>query len=671
MFALPVSWREDLTPEQREVAKHGESPLVVMAGAGTGKTRALVARVAALLEAGVPPGRILLLTFTRRAADDMVARAIALSGGTGADRPHGGTFHAVAHRHVAAHAEQLGLPTGFSLLDPSSAVDLMDLLRAEHGMVGTRTRFPRPTTLLEIYSRAVNHQRPLRQIVPTAYPWCEPHLEPMSELFRHFTERKRQGAVLDFDDLLLYWRALLQAPSVGPSLAGRYSHVLVDEYQDVNPLQVDLVRLLAPAGRGLTVVGDEGQAIYGFRGSEPDDLRKLVASYPEARAIRLDRNFRSSQQILDLANRLRPDQGGDGHIELLADRPGGNRPTLLRCYDAASEARAVVERVLSAYEAGTALREQAVLVRAGHHSDLIELELSVRHVPYRKYGGLRFLEAAHVKDLLAALRLVEHGHDEVAWYRLLRLHRHVGPTRARELTQLVRPAEDDALARWPDLVAAAPPACRGPLSTTFARLMEAREQETPGARVELAVAALRPVIEARYDDARVRLGDLERLVAAAGGATDFGTWLAELTLDPPISTGDLAHEPELDEDYLVISTIHSAKGLEWSVVHLPQLVDGFMPIDMAMGEPGGLEEEHRLFYVAVTRARDELHLSAPLRMPHRRFGRDDRHSYAPITRFLDGPVLGLLSVSEEARPETAVIPLGEDRPVVDLDPLWA
>ena len=671
MFVFSASWREDLTPDQRAVAEHGESPLVVMAGAGTGKTRALVARVAALLEGGVAPGRILLLTFTRRAADDMVARAVALSGSTGADRPHGGTFHAVAHRHVAAHAEQLGLPTGYSLLDPSSAVDLMDLLRAEHGMVGTRTRFPRPTTLLEIYSRAVNHQRPLREIVPRAYPWCEAHLEPMSELFRHFTERKRRGALLDFDDLLLYWRALLQAPSVGPSLAARFSHVLVDEYQDVNPLQVDLVRLLAPAGRGLTVVGDEGQAVYGFRGSEPDDLRKLVASYPEARAIRLDRNFRSSQQILDLANRIRPDQGDDGHLELVADRAGGTRPTLLRCYDAASEARAVVERVLAAYEAGTALRDQAILVRAGHHSDLIEVELSVRHVPYRKYGGLRFLEAAHVKDLLAALRLVEHGHDEVAWYRLLRLHRHVGPTRARELTQLVRPADDDALARWPDLVAAAPPACRGPLSTTFGRLMEARDQETPGARVELAVAALRPVIEARYDDARARLGDLERLVGAAGAATDFGTWLAELTLDPPISTGDLAHEPELDEDYLVISTIHSAKGLEWSVVHLPQLVDGFMPIDMALGEPGGLEEEGRLFYVAVTRARDELHLSAPLRMPHRRFGRDDRHSYAPLSRFLDGPVLGLLSVSEEARPETAVLALGEDRPVVDLDPLWA
>ena len=670
MFAIPEPWLRDLDGDQRAVAAHGEEPLIVMAGAGTGKTRALVGRVAALIARDVPPSRILLLTFTRRAAEDMVARAVALTNSTAGERPVGGTFHSVAHHHLAAHAASLGLPTGFGLLDPSSAADLMDLLRVEHGMSGNGTRFPRPTTLVDIYSRAINQQRPLRQLVPAEFPWCEPHLEAMAELFRHFTKRKRDGALFDFDDLLLHWRALLEDPTIGPVIVSQFSYVLVDEYQDVNCLQADLIGLLAPGGIGLTVVGDEAQAIYGFRGSDPTELRRRIASHPDTRLIQLRRNFRAPQRLLDLANRVRP---GDGpaRLELVADRPGGPKPVFLRCYDAGSEARAVADGILSAYERGVPLRQQAVLVRAGHHSDLIELELSVRRVPYRKYGGLRFLEAAHVKDLMAALRLVHNAHDEVAWYRILRLHRHIGPSRARDLVTLVDPTSGDSLIRWPELVAAAPPQSRLELTASLRGLQSAREQTAPGPLAEAVLGVLRPLVEARYEDARVRLTDLDRLVASAYVADEVEAWLAELTLDPPAGTGDLAHDPHLDDDYVVISTIHSAKGLEWANVYLPQLLDGFLPLDMALHEPEGLEEERRLFYVAVTRAREELFLYAPLRMPHRRFGLDDRHHYAPISRFLDDQALATIEVREEQRKVPVLAQIADGKPAVDLDPLWA
>jgi DNA helicase II / ATP-dependent DNA helicase PcrA len=671
MFAQEAAWDEGLDESQLAVATHGDGPLLVVAGAGTGKTRALTSRLACLLDRGVPPDRILLLTFTRRAADDMLTRARDLVGARRDERPQGGTFHAVAHRHIAAYAEVLSLPKGFGVLDPAGACDLMDLLRNDHDLTGTAARFPRSSTLVDIYSRCINTQRPLRDVVPSEYPWCAPHADVIGALFRDFTARKRSSALLDFDDLLLYWRALLRHEDLGPHLAARFRFVLVDEYQDVNSLQVDIVRLLAPEGKGLTVVGDEAQAIYGFRGSDPRHLRHLVRSYPGATTVQLERNFRSKQSVLDVANVLRPLADGEPELRLHSDRGAGPRPTLNRRYDAASEARAIVDRILESYERGVHLRQQAVLVRAGHHSDLIEIELSVRKVPYRKYGGLRFLEAAHVKDFVCAARLLDNSSDEVAWYRILRLHRNIGPTRAKALLEAVRPSDADALSRWPELVAAAPPHTRTDLAASLSGLLGARSNTTCGERAAAVVRAIRPLLEGRYDDARARVGDLERLADTATGVEDLPAWLADLTLDPPMSSGDLAGPPHLDEDYLVISTIHSAKGLEWSHVHVPHVVDGAIPIDMALSTPEGLEEERRLFYVAVTRARDELHLYAPLRMPHHRFAGNDRHSFAPLSRFITDDVRATLEVVEEKPQKMLVEALAAQPLVVDLDPLWS
>ncbi len=669
MFDL-ATWDDGLDEAQMTVATHGHQPLVVMAGAGTGKTRALTARVACLLQRGTPAERILLLTFTRRAADEMLARATALARLAGPQRPRGGTFHAVAHRYISAYAEALGLPKGFSVLDPAEACDLMDLMRGSHNLTGGEVRFPRSATLVEIYSRCINTGTPVSDVVPLEYPWCQPHLGAISDLFRAFTVRKRESAILDFDDLLLYWRALLNQEGWASRPPDRFDYVLVDEYQDVNGLQVDIVRGLTLEGRGLAIVGDEAQAIYGFRGSASSQLRELVLSYPGASTIRLERNFRSRQPILDVANALRP--AGDGaQVSLFSDRHDGKIPRLVRCHDAPSEARAIADSILEAYEGGTPLRQQAVLVRAGHHSDLVEVELSARKVPFRKYGGLRFLEAAHVKDFVAAARLLDNGHDELAWYRLLRLHDRIGPSGARALVEVARGATEDPLGHWPEMVASAPALARTALSVSLDALATARSQTGPGPRAEAVLRAVRPLVAGRYADAAVRLGDLERLVAAATGADDLAAWLAELTLDPPVSTGDMAGPPHLDEDYVVISTVHSAKGLEWSIVHVPQVVDGRIPIDMALSSRAGLEEERRLFYVAVTRASDVLHLYAPLRMPHHRRAKDDRHSYAALSRFIDDEVAAVLQVVELA-PERPAIGSGWLEEVkVDLDSLWA
>jgi DNA helicase-2/ATP-dependent DNA helicase PcrA len=496
-------------------------------------------------------------------------------------------------------------------------------------------------------------------LIKTEFGWVQPHVDAVMDLFRAYVTRKRDRGMLDFDDLLLAWRGLLRDPVIGPQIAGRWDHVLVDEYQDVNATQVDIVRALRPGGHGLTVVGDDAQAIYGFRGSDHAHLRALVDGLPGVTVRRLERNFRSHQRLLDLANVVRPSAGGEHRITLHSDR---------------REGRAIVDAVLDAHQNGHRLRDQAVLMRASAHSDLLEVELTARGVPFVKYGGLKFLEAAHVKDFVAAVRLLDNPMDEVAWYRLLRLHDGIGPARARALLRTLadpeRPVDDD---RHAEAVAAAPAMCRVPLAATLQQLAAARAGRRIGERARGCLELLRPLVTARYRDWSVRLGDLERLVGAADQSPDLAAFVAELTLDPPASTSDLAGPPTQDDDYLVLSTVHSAKGLEWPIVHVLHLVDGSFPSDMALAKADGIEEEARLFYVAVTRAADELHLYAPLRMPHHRHARDDRHSMAPISRFLDDAALDTVEVVDLTPPRPAPTPAAAPTRVAlpDLADLWA
>jgi DNA helicase II / ATP-dependent DNA helicase PcrA len=637
-------WADGLDDAQLAAAEHGAGPLVVVAGAGTGKTRTLTARVARLLESGVAPERVLLLTFTRRAAAAMISRATALCGEPEAGRRlWGGTFHAVAHRLVAEHAANLGL-SAVTVLDPGDVVDLLDLLRGGHGLSGTQVRLPTSQTLADVYSRAVNTGRPVREVMGADFPWCVDHAEEIVVLFRAFMARKRHRGLLDFDDLLLCWRALLSDPVVGPRLRARWDWVLVDEYQDVNRIQVDIVTALRPEGVGLTVVGDDAQAIYGFRGASGDHLHELHAGLSDSTLVRLQRSFRSTQPVLDLANVIRPGPVGM-RLLLTADRGGpATRPLLVRCADADSEARGVAEAVLAAQLDGLALREQAVLMRAASHSKTLEVELTVRKIPYVKYGGIRFADTAHVRDLLAALRVAGNPLDELAWYRLVCRHRAIGKASARILVPLL--VDADGAADHAAVVAAAPARARTNLATTLSHLQQAQASTLSRQIVEHCLAAVRPLVRAYYLDWTTRVDDVDRLAATAASRDDLSAFVVDMTLDPASSSADYANQPHRDEDYLTLSTVHSAKGLEWTAVHVIHAVDGAFPSDMALGDEDGLAEEQRLFYVAVTRARDTLTIYTPLRMPTHPTSFHARHVLAKASRFLSDDACAVLEHRE-------------------------
>ena len=686
-------WLNDLTHAQRQAVTHDGGALRVLAGAGTGKTTTLSTRVAWLIATGTQPERILLLTFTRRAARQMLRQTGALVTAAGVDRVGGdaggrvvgGTFHAVAHQTLRRFATTLGLPEGFSVLDPIDAADVMDLVRDEQGHAeATRRRFPRKTLLADLYSAAVNTSRPLSSVVPEIAPWAGDFIEPISEICRGYVRRKRAAGLVDLDDLLLLWRAAVQDDRIGRRLAGSFDHVLVDEYQDVNSLQVDVLSALRRDDSRITAVGDDAQALYSFRAAEPRHILDFDLVFPGATTVVLDTNYRSSQQILNVANAVGADATvGFSAVLRAARSTAGTRPQLVRCADEDAQTDAVCDRILAHRESGVLLHDQAVLVRTAHHSALLELELAARRIPYVKYGGLRFIEAAHVKDLLAAFRLADNPKDVVAWFRLLQLLDGVGPATARRVVAqlgLVDSQEDSSedgnvLQRWPLAAEHLPVAAR----SAAAELVEAiagRVGESVATHAERLRAAIAPLVEVAYQDSGARLADLDVLVSASANVSRLSDVAADHVLDPPRSTSTLAGPPSVDEDWLVISTVHSAKGLEWDVVHLLHVTDGNIPSDMALGSSTGLEEERRVLYVALTRARNTLHIYVPERYHHRQHARDDRHSWAQPSRFLSDSVRAHCDeVAEQGdRPALMVTGLRVDTPdrvSIALDELWS
>ena len=640
---------EHLNPEQLTAARHGEGPLLIVAGAGTGKTMTLAARVASLIERGVRPERILLLTFSRRAAREMVGRAQRLIT-EDAGRVWGGTFHAIGNRLLRLHGRALGLSPDFTVLDQADGADVMNLLRDELGYSSRERRFPRKDMLAAIYSRTVNAGARLGEVLKRHYPWCLDEGEGIRDIFRAYTERKRQQHVLDYDDLLLFWKALATSPTTGPQLAAMFDHVLVDEYQDTNALQADILEGIRPAHgpRNLTVVGDDAQAIYGFRAATVRNILEFPQRFPGGAVIKLERNYRSTPPILAASNAviaLSPQR----HEKMLwSSRDGARRPQLRMCLDEAEQSDAVCRTVLEHREEGVPLKAQAVLFRAAHHSDHLEVELARRNIPFVKYGGLKFLEAAHVKDALAALRILENPYDEVSWFRVLQLPDGMGPASARNLMDTLGVRRDAAaeaaaspLVRFlTEPVAVPKPAAQG-IRDLRAVLADCLDQDAlpPAAQLTRLRSFLEPVIVRAYDSGAARIRDLEQLELLASESATRGQFLADLTLDPPSSTSDLAGPPHLDEDYLILSTIHSAKGLEWDVVHLIHTADGMIPSDLATGDEDEIEEERRLLYVALTRARDALHVSYPQRYYRRPKGLEDPHAYAQRSRFLPDDVI--------------------------------
>ncbi len=626
--------------QRRAVMHRGDAPLLVIAGAGTGKTTTLAHRIAQLVIDGADPRRVLLLTFSRRASQEMVRRAQRVT--RGADLPWAGTFHAIGSRLIRLHAHALALDPGFTVLDRGDAADLLDLVRVDQllrrGLAKGERRFPRKDTCLAIYSRTVNARSSLEAVLDEAYPWCREHAAALRALFGAYVEAKLARHVLDYDDLLLWWWHAMAAPEVAAQIRARFDHVLVDEYQDTNALQAEIVVGLSPSGRGVTAVGDDAQAIYSFRAATVHNILEFPKAFAApAELVALEDNYRSTQPIVAAANAV-IERSPQRHAKTLrSPRPSDQRPVLALVEDEHGEVDYVVEQVLAYREAGLALRDQAVLVRAAHHSDLLELELGRRKIPDTKYGGLKFLEAAHVKDLLALLRWAENPIDPIAGFRVVQLLPGIGPAFARRAVDAITGGGLPALAELKP-----PPAARALWPALCDTLRELQVAPWPG-QLGRARAFYEPLLVERYDGAPARLGDLQQLEALSGGYRDRAAFLEDLTLDPPSATGDLSGPPHLDEDWLVLSTIHSAKGQEWRAVFVLDVIDGRIPSDLGVGSVDNLEEERRLLYVAMTRARDHLHLVQPLRMyveKHRQSqGHGDRHVYAPRSRFLPDAIL--------------------------------
>jgi len=668
-----LDWLGELNEQQQTaVGAPADRPLLILAGAGTGKTATLSARVAWLIAQGLAPERILLLTFTRRAAREMLTRTATLlerAGIAARGQVVGGTFHAVAWRLVRLYAEPLRLPPRLSVLDTGDSADLLDLVREELGYAESSKRFPRKATLADIYSRTVNAQRQLSELLAEQFPWCEPYGDEIGRIFSRYGRRKREAQALDLDDLLLYWRALATHEIAGARLAAMFDHLLVDEYQDVNALQVEVVHALRRNNRGLTAVGDDLQAIYSFRAASAEHILAFPTLFPDTTTATLERNYRSTQPILDVANAVAA-QAERSHPKRLQSAGGdGVRPQLVFCHDEVEEATVVAERILAEHERGRALREQAVLMRTAHHSDLLELELGRRRVPYVKYGGIRYLEAAHVKDFLSLIRLVSNPADQVSWFRILQLLDGVGPRIARRILDALELEHATLPQQWAS-ASAVPEAAR----TDGAPLIEALSAAASTAsatQAELLQQALAPFVRRRYPDAEPRLHDLALMVDAAAKATSLEQFAAELALDPPQSSADFAGQPKLDEDYLILSTIHSAKGLEWDIVHLIHASDGDLPSDMALSNPEGLDEERRLLYVALTRARHGLNIYVPVRYFHRPRGSDDANGFGKTSRFLTSEVQKLCATKNLSESEPALVGSQiHEQVTVAVDALW-
>ncbi len=654
LASTAASYLETLNPEQRRAVEHGITadghvggPLLVIAGAGSGKTNTLAHRVAHLIVSGADPRRILLMTFSRRAASEMSKRVERIARKVlGADArmmtdslSWAGTFHGIGARLLREYADQIGLNPAFTIHDREDSADLMNLVRHERELSKTESRFPAKGTCLSIYSRCVNAEIQLEEVLGASYPWCSGWAAELKDLFAAYVEAKQKQNVLDYDDLLLYWAQMMNDAGIADDVGGRFDHVLVDEYQDTNRLQSSVLLALKPVGRGLTVVGDDAQSIYSFRAATVRNILDFPEQFsPRADLVTLDRNYRSTQPILSAANGVIDLARERFTKNLWTERTSSAKPRLVAVRHEADQARYIVERILETREEGALLKQQAVLFRTSSHSGPLEVELTRRNIPFVKFGGLKFLDAAHVKDMLALLRFAENPRDRVAGFRVLHLLPGIGPASAQRILDHMAEAPDPlgALCTLP-----CPPRAGDDWAAFIETIGNLRYSEWPS-DLEPARLWYEPHLERIHEDAEVRRADLVQLEQIAGGYASRERFLTELTLDPPDATSDQAGAPSLDEDYLILSTIHSAKGQEWKSVYVLNVVDGCMPSDLGAGTSAELEEERRLLYVAMTRAKDDLHLVVPQRFfTHGQHSQGDRHVYASRTRFIPEKLLGL------------------------------
>ncbi len=647
-----VPYLSGLNEAQREAATYGagshevSGPLLVIAGAGSGKTNTLAHRVAHLLAEGADPDRILLLTFSRRAADEMTRRVQRIASQVSprharlvsAGFAWSGTFHSIGARLLREYAGRIGLDPAFTIHDRADSADLMNLVRHDSALSNQSKRFPLKSTCLAIYSAVVNTQGSLAQVLQTSFPWCAEWEEALKRLFLAYVEAKQAQQVLDYDDLLLYWAQMVSEPLLAEEIGQRFTHILVDEYQDTNRLQSALLLAMKPDGQGLTVVGDDAQSIYSFRGATVRNILDFPGHFdPPARLVTLERNYRSTQPILAAANEVIAQAKERYSKDLWSERTAVDKPKLVSVRDDVDQANYVVEQVLARREGGIKLKAQAVLFRASQHSVRLEIELTRRNIPFVKFGGLKFLEAAHVKDVLAIMRWSQNSRDRVSGFRAIQLLPGIGPKTAGRILDNLQAALPGC-----SLLAEQPVADSSrSIWLEFANLVEGIAQGAPWpAPFEQAAGWYEGQMDRLFEDAEVRRADIQQLARIAATYPTLERFLTELTLDPPDATSDQSGAPLLDEDYLILSTIHSSKGREWSSVSVLNVVDGCLPSDMATGSELEIEEERRLLYVAMTRAKDHLDLMVPQRFYITgQSGVGDRHVYASRTRFIPNRLL--------------------------------
>ncbi|MBS0386196.1 MAG: ATP-dependent helicase [Proteobacteria bacterium] len=648
---------EDLNEAQRAAVEHDDAPLLVIAGAGSGKTKTLSCRVAHLLQRGADPNRILLLTFSRRAAAEMSRRVGAAISAADVQLPWSGTFHAVGARLLRELAPAVGLNADFTIHDRGDSADLMGLARHEAGFGAGAKRFPMKGTCLAIYSRCVNADEPLADALASTFPWCRNWEAELKALFGRYVEMKQAQHVLDYDDLLLYWAELMDAPDAGAEVASRFDYVLVDEYQDTNKLQSRILMRLKPDGRGVTVVGDDAQSIYSFRAATVRNILDFPSVYaPPARVVTLEQNYRSTAAILDASNAVIERAAERFTKNLRTTRAGGALPKLVDVRDEAEQAHYVCDAILAAREEGLELKQQAVLFRAADASAQLELELQRRDIPFVKFGGLKFLEAAHVKDLIAILRWGQNASDRLAGFRTLQLVPGVGLAKAAKVL--------DANPALAFESTAAPAQARDVWDALRDIVNAMRGGGNWPAELERAAQWYEPMLAVKYDDARVRSADIATLVRIGGNYASREGFLTDLTLDPPNATSDESGPPHRDDDFLILSTIHSAKGQEWKNVFVLNAVDGCIPSDLGTGSTAELEEERRLLYVAMTRAKDNLHVVVPQRFYVTQQTRNgDRNVFAARTRFIPAEIVRHFERVSYARPGSVAGALAAIAPV--------
>ncbi len=607
---------EELNQEQLDVVLHGDGACLVLAGAGSGKTRTITYRVAHLIESGVDPSRILLLTFTNKAAKEMMNRVTSLASDV-TGRVWGGTFHSIANRILRSHAERLGYSSRFTILDQDDSESLIKAVMKELSIDPKARHFPTARVVQNILSFTVNTISAIEETLELKHPHFMPFAGDLGEISRIYTERKRQANAMDFDDLLKNWLILMADPMIGQRIAQQFQYVLVDEYQDTNALQAAIVKAVASAHRNILVVGDDAQSIYAFRGADVQNILAFPKEWPGAKIFKLLTNYRSAPEILDLANDSLAHNQRQFQKELIASRPNGSKPVVVPLASSRQEADFVASKIEAFLANGASPREIAVLFRSSAHSQALEFELLKRNIEYEYRGGMKFFARAHVKDALAYLRVIENVKDEAAWLRCLNLQPGIGAVTAIQIARTVQQMPEVESVIASDFGARLTPRSRAgwdECATLLSRLVAERPSSALMLRT-LVAAGYRDYLEREYPDWNERLEDLEQLADFAESYHDAASFLADIALYDEVISGKSQKSESLkveSQGRVILSTIHQAKGLEWDTVFLIHLAESNFPNRRAMGEEGGIEEERRLFYVAVTRARRNLFLTYPV-----------------------------------------------------------